>query len=153
MKTRRFLKPTLLLVVGLALIVLAVTAGCGSKKSSKNGSTTTPIATATASATPTATATATSNGAMVNIANYTFDPATLTISPDTTVTWTNNDSVTHTVTSADGIGVSANTTSLFNGSLAPGASFSYTFTKAGTYFYECTIHVTMASMHAKVIVQ
>jgi len=69
------------------------------------------------------------------------------------VTWTNNDSITHTVTSTDGIGVNANTTSLFNSSLDPGVSFSYTFAKAGTYFYECHIHRAMASMHAKVIVQ
>jgi plastocyanin len=152
MKARRFLKPTPLLVAGLALAVLALAAGCGSKKGgSTYGNTTTPTATPTSTATPTPTMT--SNGAAVKIANFAFDPATLTIKSGVTVTWTNNDSVTHTVTSTDRDGVGANTTSLFDSSLNPGASFSYTFTKTGTYFYECTIHASMPSMHAKVIVQ
>jgi plastocyanin len=71
----------------------------------------------------------------------------------TTVTWTNNDSAPHTVTSADGISTSANTTSLFNGSVNPGATFSYTFAKAGTYYYLCTIHKSQAGMHGEIIVQ
>jgi hypothetical protein len=64
-----------------------------------------------------------------------FVPQAATINPGTTVTWTNNDSVTHTVTSDSGI---------FNsGSLAPGQSFSFTFPSAGTFTYHCTIHPYM----------
>ena len=51
----------------------------------------------------------------------------------TKVTWVNKDTVTHTVTS-QGI-------SLFDsGNLATGATFSYTFARAGTYPSYCTIH-------------
>ena len=52
-----------------------------------------------------------------------------------TVTVTNDDSVTHTWTATGGA---------FNsGPLAPGASFSFTFTQPGTYNYLCTIHTFM----------
>ena len=77
----------------------------------------------------------------------------VTVEAGTTVTWTNKDSAPHTVTSADGISTSANTTSLFDGSLNSGATFSYTFTKAGTYYYVCSIHKSQAGMHGEIIVQ
>jgi plastocyanin len=53
-----------------------------------------------------------------------------------TVTVTNNDApVTHTWTATGGA---------FNsGPLAPGASYSFTFTQQGTYGYLCTIHPNM----------
>jgi plastocyanin len=71
-----------------------------------------------------------------------FSPATLTVSTNTKVTWTNKDAVVHNVTS---------TTGLFSsGSLSNGATYSFTFTSAGTYNYLCTIHPTMT---AKIIVQ
>ena len=71
----------------------------------------------------------------VTLANFAFSPATLTVKAGTTVTWTNNDSTTHTVTSDTGV---------FNsGNLAPNATFSYTFSTAGTYAYHCSIHSTM----------
>jgi plastocyanin len=40
-----------------------------------------------------------------------------------------------------------------SGSLSKGQSFSFTYKKKGTFFYECTIHASMASMHGKVIVK
>ena len=49
---------------------------------------------------------------------------------------------------------SATRTGLFDsGTLNPGQTFSFTFAKPGTYFYECTIHFAMPSMHAKVVVK
>jgi plastocyanin len=66
----------------------------------------------------------------------------LTVSVGATVTWTNNDSVSHTVTSND---------NLFNsGTLAKGATFQHTFNQKGTFAYHCSIHT---SMTAKVIVE
>jgi plastocyanin len=59
----------------------------------------------------------------------------------TKVTWTNNDSLTHTVT-ADG--------GAFSQVVPSGGTFSFTFTKAGTYSYHCAIH---RSMTATIIVQ
>jgi len=53
-----------------------------------------------------------------------------------TVTWTNDDAVAHTVTFDD-----ASRTSSKN--LDPGATFSATFPKAGSYPYHCSIHSSM----------
>jgi plastocyanin len=90
----------------------------------------------------------------VAIQNFTFAPQTLTVKAGTKVTWKNDDSTPHTVTSTDGGSTSASTTGLFDsGQLAQGGSFSFTFTKAGTYHYECTIHASMASMHATIVVK
>jgi plastocyanin len=80
--------------------------------------------------------------ATVMIQNYAFDPLTLTVKVGTTVTWTNGDNVTHTVTSDTGL--------FDSGDLAQGATFSYTFTTAGTYAYHCTPH--HATMSGTIIV-
>ena len=72
----------------------------------------------------------------VFIQGMAFNPATITISAGTTVTWTNKDAVNHTVTSL---------TALFgSGSLDPGATFSFTFPAPGTYSYKCSIHQSMS---------
>ena len=73
----------------------------------------------------------------VQIKNFAFAPASLTVSVGATVTWTNNDSVTHTVT--------ANDKSFDSGNLDPGKTFSFTFKKAGTYAYHCAIHTNMTA--------
>ncbi len=74
--------------------------------------------------------------ATVAIKNFAYVPTTLTIKTGTKVTWTNNDSAPHTVTSVTGSVLDSPT-------LATGQAFSYTFTKAGTYNYYCTIHPNM----------
>ena len=74
--------------------------------------------------------------------NMAFNPATLTISNGSTVTWTNKDNMTHNVTSDSGVFISGN--------IAPGGTFSYHFTSTGKYPYRCTIH---AGMTATIIVQ
>ncbi len=72
----------------------------------------------------------------VSIKNFAFNPASMSIKAGTKVTWTNNDSVSHTVTSDSG--------TLFDSStLAPGQSFSFTFGSSGTYSYHCSIHPMM----------
>ena len=72
----------------------------------------------------------------VNIFNYKFDPETVTVPVGTTVTWTNKDEIPHTVASSD---------KSFQGSsgLDTGDSYSYTFSKPGTYSYYCTLHPFM----------
>jgi plastocyanin len=55
-----------------------------------------------------------------------------------TVTWTNNDTATHTATSDPGMAMTWS-----SGSIAPGASFSQTFSTTGTFSYHCTIHPGM----------
>ncbi len=97
--------------------------------------TTAPTATPTANPTPTPTpTTASSSGNSVSIKNFSFTPNSLTVKVGTKVTWTNHDSVTHTVTANQGA---------FNSPVLPGSSFSFTFTKAGTYAYHCMIHPYM----------
>lgn len=73
---------------------------------------------------------------MVNIQNFSFSPSSLSIKTGTKVTWTNNDSVAHTVTSDSG--------GLLNSpTLAPGQSFSFTFASPETVAYHCAIHPSM----------
>jgi len=81
-------------------------------------------------------------GPDISIENFAFSPDTVTTAIGTTVTWTNKDSVNHTVTSQTGV--------FDSGTLSNGGSFSFTFTQAGTFEYHCSIHT---SMHGTVIVQ
>lgn len=75
------------------------------------------------------------NGSTVSIMNFSFMPSSMTVRAGTTVTWTNHDSMNHTVTSDSG---------LFNsGLLAKDQSYRYTFQNAGTYTYHCTPHPNM----------
>jgi plastocyanin len=78
----------------------------------------------------------------VKIDNFSFGPATLTVPAGTSVTWTNRDDIPHTVVSGDGVFKSK--------ALDTDEKFSFTFSKAGTYPYFCSIHPKMT---AKVIVQ
>jgi plastocyanin len=80
--------------------------------------------------------------ATVKIDNFVFGPQTLTVPVGTTVTWTNSDDIPHTSVSTDGVFKSK--------VLDTDEKFSYTFTKAGTYPYYCTIHPKMTG---KVVVQ
>jgi plastocyanin len=75
-----------------------------------------------------------SSGQAVAIANFAFAPGSLSVSSGANVTWTNNDSTTHTVTFDNGPDC---------GSVAPGAAVSATFSAPGTYAYHCKIHPTM----------
>jgi len=83
-----------------------------------------------------------STTAAVRIDNFAFGPQTVTVPVGTTVTWTNNDDIPHTAVSTDGVFKSK--------VMDTDEKFSYTFTKAGTYSYYCTIHPKMSG---KVVVQ
>jgi plastocyanin len=74
----------------------------------------------------------------VAIMNFAFSPASLTVAVGTTVTWTNKDSVGHTVTSDTGAWPDS-------GVVDTGKSFSFTFSKAGKFTYHCSIHPTMTA--------
>ena len=75
-----------------------------------------------------------------------YSPNSITILVGDTVTWTNNDSVAHTVTSTSDSGPACTAGGgLTTGSpldspiIAPNGTFSHTFDTAGTYYYVCTI--------------
>ena len=71
----------------------------------------------------------------VKIDNFSFGPATLTVPPGTTVTWTNADDSPHTVREKDGKFKSA--------ALDTDDTFSQTFAAPGEYEYFCSIHPYM----------
>jgi amicyanin len=74
----------------------------------------------------------------VEIKDYAYSPTTITVKVGTKVTWTNQDTVKHTVTSDPG------TPAVISSELfGKGESFSYTFDKAGTYTYFCEPHPYM----------
>ena len=75
----------------------------------------------------------------VAIKNFAFSPTTLKVTAGTTVTWTNQDTDAHTVTSAGSGGP------LHSPALATHATYSYRFTEPGTYAYLCTIHPFMTA--------
>jgi plastocyanin len=80
--------------------------------------------------------------AEVKIDNFSFGPAALTVPVGTTVTWTNRDDIPHTVVSTDDAFKSK--------VLDTDEKFSFTFSKAGSYPYFCSIHPKMTG---KVVVQ
>lgn len=77
------------------------------------------------------------------VTSYRFEPATLQVTSGTTVTWTNNDSYTHSVRFTKGINFQSQP-------LRPGESTSYLFSTPGEYEYECGLHPQ--AMKGKVIV-
>jgi plastocyanin len=78
----------------------------------------------------------------VAVQEFKFAPPVLTVPAGTTVTWTNHDEETHTVTSATGAFASAG--------LGHEEGFSQTFTRPGRYEYFCALH---PHMKATVIVR
>jgi amicyanin len=74
-------------------------------------------------------------GTAVNITNFAFTPAALTVKVGDTVTWTNKDEEPHTIVAGDG--------SFRSPGLDTNAAYSYTFTKPGNFDYICSIHPFM----------
>ena len=75
----------------------------------------------------------------VSIKGSAFTPQNIYGDQITTVIWTNNDTVVHTVTSDTG---------LFDFTLHPGGSFRYTFFHEGRYGYHCSNHPDMKGLFA-----
>jgi nitrite reductase (NO-forming) len=76
-------------------------------------------------------------GSGVNTTTNYYSPSTITvvIGVNSTVVWTNADTMEHTVTATD--------KSFDSGLIEPGQSFTWTFTSPGTYTYFCAIHPWM----------
>ncbi len=70
--------------------------------------------------------------ARVSVIDSAFSPGELTVSPGTTVIWTNSGDLPHTVTADDG--------SFDSGTLQYANRFEHTFNEPGTYPYHCNIH-------------
>jgi plastocyanin len=126
--TRRFRGGALVLVLGGALLLAACSSGgSGSSGAGSVASTSTSSATGGGSATKTSS---------ITISNFMFSPMSATVAPGATVTVTNKDSVTHTLTA---------TNSTFDtGDIGAGQSKTFTApTKPGKYSYICNIHQYM----------
>ncbi len=80
--------------------------------------------------------------------NNCFTPNPVQVAPGETVTWTNTDSASHTVTSGKPDNSTGNiVAAVFDSSLlSPGKTFSHTFAAAdvGTINYFCQVHPWMA---------
>jgi plastocyanin len=122
-KIRALSAGLLILVVGLVLV------GCG------GSGTTTSMSMASTSMGSTPTTAAATSGTSVSLANIAISPTSLTINAGQSVTWTNNDSVTHHLVGDKG--------EFDSGDMAPGAKFTFTFKTAGSVNYHCTIHPSM----------
>jgi plastocyanin len=74
-----------------------------------------------------------------------FQPNPVQVSVGSTVTWTNDDSQPHTVTSGQNAQPDGkfNSSPNFNPLMAPGQTFSHTFAEAGQYPYYCALHPNM----------
>ena len=121
-------------LIALTLLAAAgaLAAGCGSNNSGSGGYGGGPTSSAAGT---------TGSGTAVAIDNFAFSPATLKVKVSQKVSWTNEQpGVAHTVT-ADG--------GTFDHPMPSGATFSFAFTKAGSFAYHCTMH---PSMHGTIVV-
>jgi plastocyanin len=80
--------------------------------------------------------------ASVSIDNFAFMQPSITVAAGTTVVWTNNDDIPHTVRAVDG--------SFHSAALDSSDHYSFTFTRPGVYSYFCSLHPKMVG---KVIVR
>jgi plastocyanin len=135
-----------LAVLAAALLLTALVSACSSSKSSggstPTGGGSTPTVGASTStgggSTPPASgggSTASGKDVNVEVKNFAFAPKTVTVSTGSKVTWKFDDSTAHNAT--------ANDKSFKSSDLSGGKTFSFTFNKAGTYDYMCTIHPFM----------
>ena len=71
----------------------------------------------------------------VRIRDMQFQPSSVRVKVGDSVTWTNADDRDHSVNATDN--------SFQSGNLKPGASYTYRFTKAGSFDYACSYHPRM----------
>jgi plastocyanin len=134
--TMKKISGILILVVALILVI-----GC----TQQTASPATPAASATPVKTPGSTTTPQTQVTTVNIQNFTFNPATLTVLLGTRITWVNQDDAAHAVAATG-----ANTGLFTSGRLEKGQEFNFVFDNVGVYDYTCTYH---PSMRGKIIVK
>jgi plastocyanin len=78
------------------------------------------------------------NEVQIEIENFVFKPAEITVAPGTKVTWINKDEAPHTATSTE---------QKFNsGGLDTDDKFSFVFNDKGDYPYFCTLHPHMKAL-------
>jgi plastocyanin len=123
------LRPRPLAALVAALAVLALATACGSDSATGGGTTSSAAPPASTGSAPAG------GGSTVEIDNFMFMPATVTVPAGTTVSWKFDDSTQHTVTADDN--------SFTSPPMSGGQTFTHTFTAAGTVTYHCSIHPFM----------
>ncbi len=134
------------LIVIIAVIVLLIVGGVlfytmqnPSSKTTPNTGTTTnnnPAGSDQNAPSPGNTGTQVEQTNTIKISSFAFSPSSTTIKAGMTVTWTNQDSVKHTVTSDSG-------SELSSPEISNGQSYSHTFNTKGAFSYHCAIHPSM----------
>jgi plastocyanin len=109
-------------------LILGSAVACSSASKSPGGGAVSSVSTSAGSA-------AAASPDMIEIKNFSFSPMSLTVAVGTTVTWKFDDAAQHTV--------SADDKSFVSPAMSNGQTYSYTFMKAGTYSYICSIHQYM----------
>ena len=156
-QTQRNAQFYLLVVAALLMVLLAACGGSSSANTSPATTSTTTVNASSATTPTTITDTPTASIAtptptpqpkpakgstqvvlILNDSNgaFVFSPASLTITPGTTVIWKNMSSAPHTVTSDDG-------QTFDSGTIAPGGTYKFKFTSPGAFPYHCNYHPYM----------
>lgn len=91
---------------------------------------------AASSPSPSASAVVAGKATTLKIANYAYEPASLTVKVGTKITVTNKDQTAHTATARSG--------AFDSGTVNTGQSKSFTVTKPGVYPYYCQFHAFMS---------
>jgi plastocyanin len=128
-------------VAGMAIVVIAVAGVAAYMAISNTAAPNASVCTASSSAgdAPVQVSIYSGSGNSANPPGYAPDSITLVIGVNNTVTWTNDDSVHHTVTTnAAPPGGSFN-----SGNMNAGTTCTHTFSVAGTYQYDCAYHSWM----------
>lgn len=116
-----------------ALIAATLLAGCGADDATLETSAAAPPAEAAAAPAPSP------DGATaeIGIADFAYDPATVTVKAGTAVSWTNEDAAAHTAT------ISTGTQKFDTATIEEGQTATVTFDTPGTYAYICVFHPLM----------
>lgn len=80
----------------------------------------------------------------ITISHYSFQPGVLTVAKGSTVIWVNEDDDVHTIKGTDG------PEAFSSPALDNGNRFGFTFHRAGTYHYICSVH---PYMHGVIVVR
>ena len=123
------------LVAATVLTVVAVISGCSGNPSDSAPATAMPAPAAGGSAPAAGGSAPAAGGSTVEIKDFMFAPAKLTVTAGTSVSWKFDDSTQHTVTADDN--------SFMSAAMGDGQTYMHTFDTKGTLTYHCSIHPFM----------
>lgn len=123
-------------IIAIVIVIILAIGGAVIAMNRKSGSTTSGTSATSGNSQQSQSSGPTATNS-VTITNFAFSPADITVKKGTTVIWTNQDSVSHTVRETDG------QTGPNSSTLSQGKSYSFTYDTTGTFKYHCSIHPDM----------